>query len=230
MTVFADLQDKKNELIRKATDGSLFIAPGDALPITTLTTWVTAVTGPPAVPAHVDLAPLPVGWEDVGWVTSDGFGTSRDVTNSEINSFGSTAPTRTDVVSDKTTLTGTMQETKLLTIGLATGADLAAITSTVNSGEVHIKKPTRPRARTYRGLLVAVDENEAGEIYIARYFPRLKVTNFSEQNFTSADEAIIWGVTYSAEEDSTYGAAEGWIFGGAGWKSLLTEMGIPVAP
>lgn len=220
---FADLREKKNELIRKATDGSLFIAAGDALAITALTTYAV---GPPVV---IDLKPLPVGWEDVGWVTSDGFGTSRDVTNSEITSFGSVAPTRTDVVSDTTTLTGTMQETKLLTIGLATGADLAAITADANSGEVHVKKPTRPRAKNYRGLLVAVDENAAGEIWIARYFPRLKVTNFTEQNYSSGDEAIVWGVTYTAEEDSTYGSSEGWLFGGPGWKSILDEMGIPNA-
>ena len=218
---FAALRDKKNELIRKATDGSLFIGPGDSDHITTLTTYTA---GPPVV---IDLTPLPDGFEDVGWVTSDGFGTARDVTNSEITSFGSTAPTRTDVVSDTTTLTGTMQETKLLTIGLATGADLAAIVADANSGEVHIKKPTRPRAKNYRGLLIAVDENESGEIYIARYFPRLKVTNFTEQNFNSNDEAIQWGVTYTAEEDSVYGASEGWLFGGPGWKALLTEMGIP---
>jgi hypothetical protein len=218
---FAALRDKKNELIRKATDGSLFIGPGDADHITTLTTYTA---GPPVL---IDLTPLPDGFEDVGWVTSDGFGTARDVANSEITSFGSTAPTRTDVTSDTTTLTGTMQETKLLTIGLATGADLAAIVADPQSGEVHIKKPTRPRAKNYRGLLIAVDENESGEIWVARYFPRLKVTNFTEQNFNSNDEAINWGVTYTAEEDSVYGASEGWLFGGPGWKSLLTAMGIP---
>lgn len=227
MAGFADFREKKNELIRKATDGSLFIAEGTADLITTLTTYTAPVTGPPAVPEKIELTPLPVNYNDVGWVTSDGFGTSRDVTNSEITSFGSTAPTRTDVVSDTTTLTGTMQETKLLTLGLATGADLAAIVADSDSGEVHLKKPTRPRAKNYRGLLVAVDENESGEIYIARFFPRLKVTNFTEQNFSSGDEAIVWGVTYTAEEDSEYGASEGWLFGGPGWKALLADMGIP---
>ena len=223
MAGFADLRDKKNELIRKATDGSLFVAEGTAGLITSLTTYTA---GPPVVIAPT---PLPEGYNDVGWVTSDGFGTSRDVTNSEITSFGSTSPTRTDVVSDTTTLTGTMQETKLLTLGLATGADLAAITADADSGEVVIKKPTRPRAKNYRGLLLVVDENESGEIYIARFFPRLKVTNFAEQNFTSGDEAITWGVTWTAEEDSTYGASESWLFGGPGWKAILDDMGIPNA-
>ena len=120
-----------------------------------------------------------------------------------------------------------MQETKLLTLGLATGADLAAITADADSGEVVIKKPTRPRAKNYRGLLLVVDENASGEIYIARFFPRLKVTNFAEQNFTSGDEAITWGVTWTAEEDSEYGASESGLFGGAGWKAILTDMGIP---
>lgn len=223
MAGFADLRDKKNELIRKATDGSLFVAEGDAPLVTSLTTYTA---GPPVT---IVPTPLPLGYNDVGWVTSDGFGTSRDVSNSEITSFGSVAPTRTDVTSDTTTLTGTMQETKLLTLGLATGADLAAITADADSGEVIIKKPTRPRAKNYRGLLVSVDENESGEIYVARFFPRLKVTNFAEQNFTSGDEAITWGVTWTAEEDSVYGAAEAWLFGGPGWKALLDEMGIETA-
>jgi hypothetical protein len=223
MAGFADLRNKRNELIRKATDGSLFVAEGTADDVTSLTTYTA---GPPEVIAPT---PLPTGYEDIGWVTSDGFGTARDVTNSEITSFGSTSPTRTDVVSDTTTLTGTMQETKLLTLGLATGADLAAITADAQTGEVVIKKPTRPRAKNYKGLLLVVDENEYGEIYIARFFPRLKVTNFAEQNFTSGDEAITWGVTWTAEEDADYGAAEAWLFGGPGWKAILADMGIESA-
>ena len=75
--------------------------------------------------AGVDLAPLPVGYEDLGWLSNDGSQFSRDVSASEVTSLGSVSPTRTDVTADTTTMSVVGQETKKLTIGLATGADLS---------------------------------------------------------------------------------------------------------
>jgi hypothetical protein len=61
--------------------------------------------------AGVDLAPLPSGMDDLGWLTSDGAQFSRDVSASEVTSWGSVTPTRTDITSDSTTMTVTAQET-----------------------------------------------------------------------------------------------------------------------
>jgi hypothetical protein len=123
----------------------------------------------------------------------------------------------------------TAQETKLLTIGLATGADLAAVTPDTNTGEVRVEKPTRPASRHYRALSVAVDLGDGGEIYIARYFPRAKVTNYAEQSFGGGDDPVAWGVTLTGEEDSDLGFSESWLFGGPGWNALLADMGFPTA-
>ena len=219
MADYEALKNKQTELIRKSLDGSAFIADIAADAIAALTTYTA---GPPVV---IDLTPLPSGYDDLGWLTSDGMQFSRDVSTSEVTSFGSVSPTRTDITSDTTTMTVTAQETKLLTIGLATGADLSAITPAVNTGEVSIAKPTRPKSRHYRVLSLAVDQGDAGEIYLGRFLPRAKVTSYAEQSFGSGDDPITWGVTFTGEEDSTLGYSERWIFGGPGWNALLTEMG-----
>lgn len=224
------LKNKQAELIRKALDGSVFLADLSADPIANLTTFTPAVTGPPAVPASIDLTPLPIDWDDLGYLSGDGAAFSRDVSTSEVSSWGSVTPTRTDVVSDTSTLTVTAQETKLLTIGLATGADLANIVPDANTGEVRIAKPSRPKSKHYRVLSLAVDEGEGGEIYIARFLPRAKVSSYAEQSFGSGDDPVTWGVTLTGEVDDDLGYSEEWLFGGAGWNALLVQMGFTPTP
>src|SRR5690606_22568120 len=159
MANYSALANKQSELIRKALDGSVFVAPRSADKLTNL----TDATG---------LLELPEGWDDLGLLSTDGAQFGRDVSSSEVTSWGQVGPTRSDITADTTTLSFTAQETKLLTIGMYTGADLAAIVADSTTGEVQISKPTRPKAREYQALSLAVDENEAGEIYIARYLPR----------------------------------------------------------
>lgn len=219
MPNFDALANKQQELVRKSLDGSAFIAPATADPIEKLTNYAA---GPPVV---IDLAPLPDDWDDLGLLTSDGMAFARDVSTSEVTSFGRTTPTRTDVTADTTTLTVVAQETKLITIGLATGADLANITPDANTGEVRLAKPVRPKSMHYRVLAVSVDQGDAGEIYIARFLPNAKVTSYAEQSFVNGDEALGWGVTLTGEVDDDLGYSEQWLFGGAGWNALLDEMG-----
>lgn len=179
--------------------------------------------------AGINLRELPTGWDDLGWLSTDGAAYSRDVASSDVTSWGSVTPTRSDITSDTSTLAVTAQETKLLTIGLATGADLAAVTPDANTGEVRIEKPTRPASKHYRAMSVAVDLGDAGEIYVARFFPRAKVSNYAEQSFGGGDDPITWGVTLTGEEDSDLGFSESWLFGGPGWNALLDDMGFPTA-
>jgi hypothetical protein len=216
---YEELKNKQTELIRKALEGSVFLADVTAAPIADLTSYTA---GPPVT---IDLAPLPTEWDDLGWLSNDGAAFSRDVSTSDVTSWGSVSPTRSDVTADTSTLTVVAQETKLLTIGLATGADLAAVTPAANTGEGSIEKPARPSSKFYRVLSLAVDLGDAGEIYIGRFMPRAKVTSYAEQSFGGGDDPISWGVTFTGYEDSVLGYSERWIFGGPGWNALLTEMG-----
>jgi hypothetical protein len=211
---YSALQTKKNQLIRKALNGSVFIADVDATAITALTDSTDK-----------KLATLPAGYTDLGWLSDDGAQFSRDTDTSDVTSWGSTEPTRSDVTKDQTTLQVACQETKLTTIGLYLGVDTSTVTADSTSGEVQIAKPSTPVARHYRVLSIAVDETDDGEIYIARFLPNGKVTAFDDQNQNSGDDPIMWSVTFSSFKDEALGYSEKVFFGGPGWSALLTDMG-----
>lgn len=211
-------KDKKTELIRKARDGSCFIAPTSATALTALTSGSTP-----------DLVTLPTDYEDLGWISQDGAAYARTTEVSEVNSFGSVEATRSDTTRDTITLSVTCQETRLTTLGLYTGAATSSITSAATTGEVQIAKPSRPGFRHYRLLGLFVDDGDDGEIWIARFMPRARVTEVGEQTFTDGDDPISYPVTFQGFEDSTLGYSHKWFFGGPGWKALLTKMDIPPA-
>lgn len=218
MANYAALRDKKQELIRKARDGSVFLGAISAPLITSLTT-----------PPSTSLAALDDEYEDVGWTSTDGVTYSRETETSDVRSFGSVEPTRSDVTSDTITMAVTAQETKLLTLGLYTGADLSAAKAAYQTGEFQIAKPARPGSRYYRVLGLFVDDGDAGEIYVARYMPRARPTELGEQQFTDGDDPISYPVTFTGYEDSTAGFSHKWMFAGPGWLALLDEMGITQA-
>lgn len=322
---YSDLKTKKTELIRKARDGSVFIAPYSATGITTLTggspanevqtvtitgtptggtfaltfsgqtasgiaynaiasavqtalvglsnldvgdVTVTGGPGPgtpyvvtfggtyadtdvpqmtaassltggttPAVAVTtttpgtaVDLADLPAGWIDLGWITSDGVTYGRTTDVSDVTSFGSVQPTRSDVTNDTITMAVVAQETSFLTLGLYTGADTTALHADATSGEFSIAKPDIPGFRYYRVLGLFVDRDDAGrEIYMARYMPRARITEWGEQQLNDGDDPITYNMTFTGYEDSTVGYSHRWIFAGAGWQSLLSAMSIPTS-
>lgn len=224
MAGYSSVDNKKRELIRKALKGSVFLAPITADPIGAL----TAATGV-APNKVIDIVPFPDGYEDLGYLSTDGASFAREVSQSEVSSWGSNTPTRTDITADTTSLAVNAQETKLLSIGLATGAELSSLTLNAETGELSISKPDAPASRSYRALALAVDSYQGDEIYIARFLPSAKVTNYAEQSFGGSDDPIGWGVTLTGEKDSTLGYTERWIFGGPGWYKLTSAMGWPAS-
>lgn len=211
---FDDLANKQSELIRKMTDASVFVGAHSASAITTL-------TGTDKL-----LLPLPAGYDDVGLLNSDGAQFARSVDTSEVKSNGRVEPSRVDIKKDTTTLKVSCQETKMTTIGLYTGQDMTAITADPTSGEVVIAKSPRPTTKYYRVLALGVDLTDAGELYVARFMPRARVTDYDDQGFKSEeDEALLYGVTLTGFVDKVLGFSERWHFGGPGWFALLTQMG-----
>lgn len=218
MPNYAALADKKNELIRKSLTGSVFIAPTSVVDLESLTSG-----------AGAELVTLPTGWEDLGFITKDGVGYGRETEQSEVTSFGSQEPTRTDQVSDVLSMTVTAQETKLLTLGLYIGVDTTGITAEAVTGEVRIAKPDFASNYHYRVLGLFVDEIEEGEIYMARYFPYAKITERGEQNMSDGDDPVTYNLTFRAENYSVSGTSAEWLFGGPGWLALLDSMNVTQA-
>jgi hypothetical protein len=198
----------------------VFIAAASAAAITTLT---ADSTGTPGVPT---LAALPTGYTDLGWSDDTGATFSSAVTTSDVTSWGSLEPTRRDITADDATLHIVCQETKLATISAYTGVDASVITSDVTTGEVSVAKPTRPVTQYHRLLALAVDEGDAGEIYVAQFWPRASLTNKGDQSYDAASNAIVWDTTWTAFVDPVVGYAVRYIFGGPGWQALLTAMDI----
>jgi hypothetical protein len=208
------LQNRQQSLIRKMLEGSVFIAPITANAITTLTD------------TDKFLKTLPTGYEDLGWLSDNGANFERKVDAPEIKSWGAVEPTRTDIISDVTTLKLECQETKRATIGLYSGADLTGTTADPSTGEVDIAKPARPGIQYHRCLTVGVDLTDNGELYVGRFMPRCRVTNYDNIDMQSTgDKPLTFGVTLTAYIDSTLGYSERWLFGGAGWAAIVSQMG-----
>lgn len=219
MPSYSAVADKKNQLIRRARDGSVFIAPRSADAIAALTTGT-----PPLLTA------LPTGYEDLGYTSTDGVTYGRETESSQVRSFGSTEPTREDITSDVVTMQVTAQETKLLTIGLMTGVDTSALEAAATTGEFTIAKPDLPNPRYYHVIGIFVDESSDGEIYMARYMPNARITEFGETVYTSdGDDPVQVSLTFTGFRDSSLGYSHKWLFGGPGWLALLEDMSIEQA-
>jgi hypothetical protein len=217
MANYAALRAKKNQLIRRAKDGSIFVAK-----------MATAVPASLTTGSDAGLITLSASdWEDAGWFTTDGVTYDRETDSIDVQSFGSSEATRSDVTRDEISMNATLQETKALTMGITTGADVDAIKANATSGEVQIAKPTRPTLRYYRVLGLFLDHNDNGaEIYFGRLMPRAQVADFGSQGYNEDETGISYPMTWRGKEDSTLGYSHKWFWGGPGWKALLTDMGI----
>lgn len=220
MPDYAALQTKKSELIRKGLEGGVCLAPISAAAITA-TTLFAPTTG--------ELQALPTGYKELGWLSTDGAQFSRSVDSSDLNSWGASEPTRSDVTADTTTLQVTAQETNALTLGLFIGVDPTEIEPAAN-GAVEIRKAATPTASHWRVLSIAMDRGDGGEIYLARFLPRAKVTDFADQSYNNGDDGITYGVTFTGFRDATFGTSESYLFGGPGWLALLDDMGFDTTP
>lgn len=207
MPTFASLQKRQSELIRKALDGSIFVAPYTAPPVSA----ITDASG---------MLALPTGYNDVGWIDKgDGATWTADTDAAETTSWGSATPNRRDLNTKTTGLQFTMQETKRATLELYHGMDLSGVTPSTTTGEVTFDEPSSPAPRYLRVLAIAKDGAGADAIYIARWLPRASVTDVAEVTFKD-DEEIRYGVTLTAYNDATAGTAVRYFFGGPGWMAL----------
>ena len=224
MASFDSLQDLKTHLIRKALTGSVFVAEATADDIGSALT--TRVAGPPVV--H-DLVALPEGFFDLGYTSAAGAAFNTETTTSDVDSWQSVSPTRSDVTARTTTLQVVAQETKAITIAAYNGIALAGLEAAATTGDLIIKEPQRPSDRFYKVLSLARDEDEMGEYFIGRYLPRAKVTGRGGQAYDKSDNPIGYDMTFTGFFDSTYGTAQAFLFGGSGWLARLADMEIEQA-
>lgn len=216
MTRLSTLQDVNTALLRKTLNADVFIAPRSAAAIDE-TTLFDAATG--------DIKTLPAGYLSLGSTTIDGAQFARALSTSNVTTLQSLAPARIDVTGDEITMQIVCDETKLVTMGLQTGADTAGITAGAN-GVVRIDKPKDPAKVEYRVFAISEDLTDGSEFFICRYLPNALVTSYGNQKFGRGDDPIQTDVTFTAQYDSTEATDHSWIWGGIGMKALLVPMGL----
>lgn len=217
-TGYLSIQERKAELIRKALQGSVFIANNTAAAITAATLFDTD---------SGDLVALPAGYTDLGILTDAGVKASRAIKQTDLTGWGFNAPVRSDITSDATTLVMEPEETKLETLALYIGVDPEDLTPNATNGTLEIPQPQIDAQKRYRVLVVAVDESPAGEIVVARFLPAAGVTAINDQTLANGADAITWGVTLTGYIDTTLGFDVDWLFGGAGWLALVGDEDVP---
>lgn len=216
MSGFSSLKQWQAKNIRKALQGSVFIAPLSATAVTKANLFD---------PTTGALVALPAGYVDLGHLGVDGVKWTEALKLDDIMSWGSTEPVRSDVDSDVTTMVINPQETNQQTIGLFLQTDPAGIAPDATSGVFEIQKPEVASSRYFRVLVVATDTIDEGEIAICKFLPRARVTALADQSWANGSDPLLWGVTLTAYTDDTLGYPVSTLFGGNGLKAMLTEMG-----
>lgn len=218
-TTYEALQDRQEQLIRKALEGSIFCAPHSAPAVTSITSGASGA-----------LQTLPIGYTDVGWVDKKTGSTwTRKPTTADVESWGSTEPTRRDITKDQRNLHVMMQETKLATLQMSEGLDLSTTTANATSKEVTFDSPPRPQNIYYRIFGLFVDGTGADTIYVGRFMPKANVIDVGDQVWTDGDAPVVYDVTLAANFDSAEGTSMRFFFGGPGWAAILSDVGFSVA-
>jgi hypothetical protein len=209
------LADHKSQLIRKALEGSIFVAPFSAPPITTMTTGASSA-----------LTALPAGYVDVGFVEKKAAVTwSRKITTEEVLAWGDIFPVRRDITKDDSELKFSMLETQRQSLELYYGLDLSSTLPDPATSEVAFSQPSRPQTIFYRVFGLFQDGAGADAIYVGRFYPRASISDMSDQKWSDDTDPLLWEVSMSAVTDTDLGYPVRHFFGGPGWAGLLADLG-----
>jgi hypothetical protein len=155
--------------------------------------WVADAAGA-VLPTNESTA-LDTTFKSIGLVTQDGATTSTAITQNDVASFGSYAPTRTLITSEVQTVHFIAQETNKVVAAVRTRQALSAIT--VTTGKMSL---TRGAARDALYALV-VDAGD-GANKIRKVYPRARLTNLGDQQISFATP-VQYDFTFTAYLDGT---------------------------
>lgn len=214
MATYAQVSALNTTLVRKALTGSLLVAPYASAALTASTLF--ASDGSLATGLGT------AGYMDCGTTSDDGVAFSRSTDSDAITGWQFLENVREDLTKDTETAKVTFIETNRQTVELYTGIDTTALKLT--NGALTIDKPALPQARYVRLLCLAVDNFNGKEFYVARHYPRVRVTGWDDQAFAKSG-ALSWGVTLTAYTDPVVGVSKRDFLGGPAFADLKTSMG-----
>lgn len=211
---FTDVADFRDQLIRKALQGALLVAPYSADALDTISGAGGVLTIDP-------------DYKSVGKLSTDGSERSNEQEISDIFGWGDTsAPARRDVDRETSTLNVTAIETRKNVLELYDGVDLTSVVASTDH-EVKYDKPLVPVIKDYRTLLLAKDINKENglEVYIGVHFPKANFTVNGSQTMQAGDNPINYPMTVTAMADAIAGTAVRTFLAGPGMAGLKTAMG-----
>lgn len=198
MASFEEIERKRESNIRKALTGALFVAPYS------VTDEITDVLGPDG-----QLKALPAAYTDIGLITKEqGVTFVRETEVEKVMSMGRGDATRYDATEDVTSLQVTGQETKMQTLELYEGVSLADVAAKAAGTHVNISydKPDKPVLIYYRAFALFKDGEGADAYYIAKWLPKVVVTDRGDQEYNDKKE-IQYPLTMTALYDAKFGTA-----------------------
>ncbi|MDH6282803.1 hypothetical protein [Prescottella agglutinans] len=214
---FEDIANFAPELIRKPLKGAILVAPIATNIPAAFTTGATA-----------DLQEL-TGFKSLGHTAKDAPPSFKpEVKSSDVESWGSLEPTRTDIISRDLSVSFTSQETKKETLEMYSGIDLSAVKADSTTKEIQYNDPTSPSTRYHRMIFLAVDGSGADAIYILKILPRAMVSEVGEQSW-NPENALSYPLTVKAKVDSTLGYSVKNVICGPGVAPIVQKMGFAIA-
>lgn len=209
---FADVAGFKDQLIRKALQGTMLVADYSDAALTTISGASAALTIPPA-------------YVSMGKLNKDGATYTPEQEINKILGWGDSSPSRQDVESENITIEITAIETKKRVLEVFNGVDLSAVVPDTH-GEIAFDRPLVPNILDYRVLLLAKDVNKANglEIYYGLHFPRANFTVNGGQQLQAGENALEYPMTVTALSDSAVGTAVRTFLAGPGLAGLVDDM------
>lgn len=217
MASFESLMGKKDNLVRKPTDGTVLLAPHETATIIGKSQlWST------------NALVVPTGYEPCGWISEDGLTFASDFEVSDIRAWGSQSYIRRDIQSTDMTLQFSAIETKRRTKELVTGLDLSAVEMSTD-GFLSYDIPDRMPTKEWSVLALASDGEGAKRYYMGKFFPRMTVNERDDEAWTDGDDPLMYNVTMGALVDSNAGFVCREFLFGPGALAAAEDMGWEVA-
>lgn len=220
MADYTTIAHRQAALIRKALQGSIFIAPYASAAITAITTGAAG-----------DIKPLPTGYVDAGMVDKRNAPVwASKVTTQTVMAWGDVYAARRDITAVDGSLKFTMLETNKMSLQLYLGIDLTSVPLDNTTKELILSQPARPQPIPYRVFGIFQDGIGSNAIYVGRFYPRAFVTDIGDQKWDDDADALTWDITITPQNDAVLGTPVVHFFGGPGWQSLLAQTGFNTNP
>ena len=171
----------------------------------------------------------PTDWTQLGLITKgEGVTFPREIATEDTESWGYNEPPRTDVVTDITSATFTLQQTSRAVLEMYDFVDLSAVTPDATTGEVAYNKPLVSAVRYRRMIFLAYDGTGTDRRYKIKVMPRAQVTAVEDEAWQQGT-ATQYPMTVRATVDPALGYAVRNVLAGPGQLARNTDAGFASA-